>query len=91
MKILVVSLALLLVLACGDALKCNYCVSKKPGGTCTTSVETCENGKDACARAAFLNPPYSSFRRCIKMTDCLMLKTNSYIDIDCCNTDLCNV
>ncbi|XP_061111698.1 phospholipase A2 inhibitor and Ly6/PLAUR domain-containing protein-like [Conger conger] len=90
MKVLVFSLALLLILTCGEALECSHCVPRKPGGTCTTTVEKCEFGKDACARAKFLISPYSHFQRCISMHDCHLLQTNAFINLHCCDTDRCN-
>ncbi|KAJ8337195.1 hypothetical protein SKAU_G00384150 [Synaphobranchus kaupii] len=90
MKVLVFSLALLLILTCGEALECSHCVPSRPGGTCTTTVEKCSRKDDACARAEFLTNPYSHFRRCISMSDCRLLQTNAFIKIRCCDTDLCN-
>ncbi|KAG5842045.1 hypothetical protein ANANG_G00173490 [Anguilla anguilla] len=90
MKVLVFSLALLLILTYGEALECSHCVPPRPGGSCVTTVEKCGYGKDACARARFLTAPYSHFRRCIKMSDCRLLQTNAFINIECCNTDRCN-
>lgn len=44
----------------GEALDCIRCVSRKAGGACERSVETCKPEKDACAAAKFLTPPSES-------------------------------
>lgn len=35
-------------------------------------------------------PKVAQYQKCMRMSDCEMLKTNSYIDIKCCSGDLCN-
>ncbi|XP_031418708.1 CD59 glycoprotein [Clupea harengus] len=91
MKTLILAVVLLLAVTSGFALDCNRCVPLKPGGTCTVTTETCPPEKDACAAAKFLSAPFSHFQKCISMSDCQMLQTNSYINIKCCQKDLCNV
>lgn len=41
----------------GGALDCHRCVSKKAGGTCELTVETCSPEKNGCAAAKFLREP----------------------------------
>ncbi|KAJ8268022.1 hypothetical protein COCON_G00131940 [Conger conger] len=89
MKVLVFSLTLLLILTCGEALKCNRCVPYRSGG-CTNRVERCGYGKTACVSASFTIPPYSSFRRCISKYDCRLLQGSPYINAYCCDTNRCN-
>lgn len=36
------------------------------------------------------SPQDAQYQKCMKMSDCEMLKMNSYIDIKCCSGDLCN-
>lgn len=38
----------------------------------------------------FVPPKDGQYQKCMKMSDCEMLKMNSYIDIKCCSDDLCN-
>ncbi|KAJ8386129.1 hypothetical protein AAFF_G00176370 [Aldrovandia affinis] len=90
MKVLVFSFVFLLVVTCGEALVCSHCVPTRPGGTCNTTEEKCAFNNDACARAEFLISPFSHFRRCIKMSDCLLLQSNAFIKMHCCDSDLCN-
>ncbi|KAM4605051.1 CD59B glycoprotein isoform 1-T2 [Polymixia lowei] len=90
MKLLVLALALALVFTTGEALNCHRCVSKKAGGTCELSVETCKPGKDACAAVKFLREPFGQFQKCMSMLDCQMLQINAYIESKCCNEDMCN-
>ncbi|KAF3698725.1 hypothetical protein EXN66_Car014412 [Channa argus] len=90
MKLLVLALSIALLLTAGEALDCHRCVSKTAGGTCDLTVETCKPGKDACAAAKFLRAPFGQFQKCIKLSDCEMLKMNAYINIKCCSDDMCN-
>ncbi|XP_036383708.1 CD59 glycoprotein-like [Megalops cyprinoides] len=91
MKALVITFFLLLALSCGEALRCNHCVPSTPGGRCTTTLETCRPDHDACIRAMFLPPlPISHFRRCIKMSDCMLLQGTPNINAYCCSSDRCN-
>ena len=30
------------------------------------------------------------YQKCMAMSDCEMLKMNAYIDMKCCDTDMCN-
>ncbi|XP_037314942.1 CD59B glycoprotein isoform X2 [Pungitius pungitius] len=90
MKFLVLALAVGLLFTAGEALDCHRCVSRRAGGTCELSVETCKPGKDACAAASFLKPPHGEFQKCMALSDCEMLQMNSYISIKCCTEDMCN-
>ncbi|XP_073728955.1 CD59 glycoprotein-like [Misgurnus anguillicaudatus] len=91
MKVLLLSLVLALLLADGFALKCYHCVPGTPGGSCVTKQETCGYKKDACVSASFLTTPYSHFRRCISMSDCMILQSSPLISVStCCQKDLCN-
>ncbi|KAJ3594751.1 hypothetical protein NHX12_004058 [Muraenolepis orangiensis] len=90
MKFLVLSLALALVLTTGSALKCHRCVSRRAGESCDLLTESCRPGKDACAAARFLRAPFGQYQKCMAMRDCEMLKMNAYIDIQCCDGDMCN-
>ncbi|XP_053342938.1 CD59B glycoprotein-like [Clarias gariepinus] len=89
MKTLLLALCLALMLLSGSALKCNNCVPRS-GGRCTNTVETCGYKKDACISARFTNYPFNYFRRCIAMSDCLLLQSTSGIVAQCCQRDLCN-
>uniref|UniRef100_A0A3B4U1U4 CD59 glycoprotein-like n=2 Tax=Seriola dumerili TaxID=41447 RepID=A0A3B4U1U4_SERDU len=90
MKLLVLALTIALLFTAGEALNCHRCVSKKAGGTCELSVETCKPGKDGCAAARFLREPYGQYQKCMALSDCRMLKMNAYINIKCCSDDMCN-
>ncbi|KAA0718584.1 hypothetical protein E1301_Tti013164 [Triplophysa tibetana] len=90
MKVLLLALVLGLVLTVGSALKCNNCVPSRPGGKCVTTKETCGYNKNACVSARFTTSPYGYFRRCISMSDCLILQSSTYIVATCCQTDQCN-
>uniref|UniRef100_A0A672YVN6 UPAR/Ly6 domain-containing protein n=1 Tax=Sphaeramia orbicularis TaxID=375764 RepID=A0A672YVN6_9TELE len=76
------------MLMLGEALQCHRCVSRVAGGACELSLETCPPDKDACAAAKFLRHPCEF--KCMRQTDCEMLKRNAYIDIKCCGDDMCN-
>ncbi|XP_016309258.1 CD59 glycoprotein-like isoform X1 [Sinocyclocheilus anshuiensis] len=90
MKVLLLALVVALVLENGSALKCHNCVPRTPGGRCVTTQETCGYKKDTCVSARFTISPYSYFRRCISMADCMILQSSPYINAKCCQTDLCN-
>ncbi|XP_051557737.1 CD59B glycoprotein-like [Myxocyprinus asiaticus] len=90
MKVLLLALVLALVLADGSALKCHRCVPSTPGGRCSITQETCGYKQDACVSARFTVSPFSYFRRCIAMSDCMILQSSPYIKTKCCQTDLCN-
>ncbi|XP_063063639.1 CD59 glycoprotein [Engraulis encrasicolus] len=91
MKALIFCMVVLLAVSSGFALDCIHCVPKKAGESCTETTATCPPEKDACAAARFLRPPHGYYQKCMKMSDCKMLQTNSYININCCQNDLCNV
>ncbi|TDH05931.1 hypothetical protein EPR50_G00127670 [Perca flavescens] len=90
MKLLVLALTVTMLFTAGEALDCHRCVSKRAGGLCDLTVESCKPEKDACAAASFLREPYGQYQKCMALSDCEMLKTNSYINIKCCTEDLCN-
>ncbi|KAL7842334.1 hypothetical protein SRHO_G00240230 [Serrasalmus rhombeus] len=90
MKTLLVTLPLAMLLMSVSALKCKNCIPPVSGGRCTTTTETCGFRKDACVSAVFTTYPFSYFRRCISMSDCLILQGTSNINAQCCQTDLCN-
>jgi len=90
MRILVLVLALVLVFTSGEALDCHHCVPKRAGESCDLTVESCKPGKDACAAAKFTRAPFGQYQKCMAMSDCNMLQTNSYINMKCCDTDMCN-
>ncbi|XP_029930950.1 CD59 glycoprotein [Myripristis murdjan] len=90
MKLLVLALAAALLFTTGEALDCHRCVSKKAGGSCELTVETCRPEKDACAAAQFSSAPYGQFQKCMALSDCQALQANAYIDIKCCSEDMCN-
>ncbi|KAL2082548.1 hypothetical protein ACEWY4_022366 [Coilia grayii] len=91
MKAFILCVVVLLAVSSGFALDCIRCVPPKAGETCTASTETCPPEKDACAAAKFLRSPYGYYQKCMSMSDCKMLQTNSYINMNCCQKDLCNV
>ncbi|XP_030016418.1 CD59 glycoprotein [Sphaeramia orbicularis] len=90
MKLLVLALTISLLFTAGEALQCHRCVSRVAGGACELSLETCPPDKDACAAAKFLRHPFAQYQKCMRQTDCEMLKRNAYIDIKCCGDDMCN-
>ncbi|XP_039620971.1 CD59 glycoprotein-like [Polypterus senegalus] len=92
MKTVVLALALALVLAYGDCLKCHYCVVTSKFGSCRPTVQTCGYKEDACVNMVFLPPGYGYARRCIKSSDCFILENGApnSIKARCCYTDLCN-
>ncbi|XP_036412159.1 CD59 glycoprotein-like [Colossoma macropomum] len=90
MKTLTVTLLLAMLLMSGSALKCNNCISSPHGGRCVITTESCGFGKDTCISAIFNTYPFSYFRRCISMSDCLILQATLNINARCCQTDLCN-
>ncbi|XP_062337326.1 CD59 glycoprotein [Osmerus eperlanus] len=90
MKILILGVALTLLFISGEALDCHHCVPKKAGGSCDLTVETCKPEKNGCAAARFLRAPNGQYQKCMAMSDCEMLKMNAYIDMKCCDTDMCN-
>ncbi|XP_016097428.1 weak neurotoxin WNTX33-like isoform X2 [Sinocyclocheilus grahami] len=90
MKVLLLALVVVLVLENGSALICHNCVPRTPGGRCVTTQETCGYKKDTCVSARFTISPYSYFWRCISMADCMILQSSPYINVKCCQTDLCN-
>ncbi|KAG7319799.1 hypothetical protein KOW79_016942 [Hemibagrus wyckioides] len=77
------------MLMSGSALKCNNCVPLSGTG-CINKIETCGYKKDACISARFTIYPYTYFKRCIAMSDCLLLQSNPNIVAHCCQRDLCN-
>ncbi|KAL4656996.1 cytotoxin 10-like [Arapaima gigas] len=87
MKASMLALTLLLALACGEALKCNRCLGKG----CFKTVETCSSAYDVCASVIFLPPnPINFFQRCMKMSECELLKNMPSINAICCQFDRCN-
>ncbi|XP_056301601.1 CD59 glycoprotein [Danio aesculapii] len=90
MKVLLLALVLALVFANGSSLVCNRCVPSRPGGSCVTTKETCGYKQDTCVSARFTIQPYSYFRRCISMADCIILQSSPHMSARCCQTDRCN-
>uniref|UniRef100_A0AAZ3NRX0 UPAR/Ly6 domain-containing protein n=1 Tax=Oncorhynchus tshawytscha TaxID=74940 RepID=A0AAZ3NRX0_ONCTS len=71
----------------GEGLKCNRCVGKG----CRNTVETCRIDHNTCGTVLFKPPlPILYFKRCMKMSECLMLGSNKDIDAFCCTTNQCN-
>ncbi|KAF7692495.1 hypothetical protein HF521_010105 [Silurus meridionalis] len=89
MKTLILTLVFALMLMSGSALKCKKCSASK-GGRCTTTTETCGYKQDACVSAIFTQYPFGYFKRCIAMSDCLLLQGTPTITAVCCQRDLCN-
>uniref|UniRef100_A0AAZ3NNN3 Uncharacterized protein n=1 Tax=Oncorhynchus tshawytscha TaxID=74940 RepID=A0AAZ3NNN3_ONCTS len=80
-------LLLLLVCSFGEGLRCNRCI----GNGCSNTVETCRVDHDTCAMVIFKYPlPISYFKRCMKMSECMLLGSNKDIDAYCCTTNQCN-
>uniref|UniRef100_A0A3Q3KRW6 UPAR/Ly6 domain-containing protein n=1 Tax=Monopterus albus TaxID=43700 RepID=A0A3Q3KRW6_MONAL len=71
------------------ALKCNRCVPRA-GGSCHTTVETCQRNNDVCASVVITKPRYSYFKRCMKESDALILSSVPNTNVYTCTTDLCN-
>ncbi|CAL8346576.1 unnamed protein product [Merluccius merluccius] len=74
----------------GSSLNCHRCVSRHAGESCDLIMESCKPGKDACAAANFTRAPFGQYQKCMAMSDCEMLKMNSYIEMKCCDSDMCN-
>ncbi|KAL7842335.1 hypothetical protein SRHO_G00240240 [Serrasalmus rhombeus] len=89
MKTLLVTLLLAMLLMSGSALKCNRCVPRS-GGRCTTTTETCGFNHNACVSGMFTKFPFTYFKRCISLSDCLIMQGTPYISARCCQTDRCN-
>ncbi|XP_030629193.1 CD59B glycoprotein [Chanos chanos] len=90
MKVLLLALVFMLVVTSGSALECHHCTPRKAGEACEITAVRCEPEKDACAAAKFNRAPYGHFQKCMRMSDCEDLKMNAYIQVKCCQTDLCN-
>uniref|UniRef100_A0A3B4D2U2 UPAR/Ly6 domain-containing protein n=1 Tax=Pygocentrus nattereri TaxID=42514 RepID=A0A3B4D2U2_PYGNA len=89
MKTLLVTLLLAMLLMSGSALKCNHCVPR-PGGRCTNTMQTCGFNQNACVSGTFTKYPFTHFRRCTSLTDCLIMQATPTINARCCQSDLCN-
>ncbi|KAL6467994.1 hypothetical protein MHYP_G00236710 [Metynnis hypsauchen] len=89
MKTLLVTLLLAMLLMSGSALKCNRCVPR-PGGRCTNTKETCSFNQNACVSGTFTKFPFTHFKRCTSLSDCLIMQATPTINARCCQTDLCN-
>ncbi|KAM9791805.1 uncharacterized protein ACBT44_019798 [Syngnathus typhle] len=90
MKSLALALSIMLLLAAGEALICHRCVPKQAGENCELTEEACKPGKDSCAAAKFQTLPFGQYQKCMALSDCQMLQRNSFIQIKCCGSDLCN-
>ncbi|KAL7851211.1 hypothetical protein AOLI_G00215670 [Acnodon oligacanthus] len=88
MKTLLVTLLAMLLMS-GSALKCNHCVPR-PGGKCTTTTETCGFNQNACVSGMFTRFPFIYFKRCISLSDCIVMQGTPYINARCCQSDRCN-
>ncbi|XP_076837537.1 uncharacterized protein ly97.3 [Brachyhypopomus gauderio] len=90
MKVLVFALVLGLMVVSGLGLDCYQCVPAKAGGACEITTVTCPAGKHACAAVKFLTRPYGHYQKCMAPSDCEQLKLNAYINLKCCQDNLCN-
>nr|AGS12542.1 CD59-like protein [Misgurnus anguillicaudatus] len=90
MKFIVFAVLLGLVVSGSWALECHQCTPAKAGGACEVTTVTCPPEKNGCAAARFIRKPYGHFQKCMAMSDCEMVKQNAYINIKCCQKDLCN-
>uniref|UniRef100_A0A4W4H4I1 Snake toxin/toxin-like domain-containing protein n=2 Tax=Electrophorus electricus TaxID=8005 RepID=A0A4W4H4I1_ELEEL len=88
MRTMFVVLALALLVMGGSALQCNHCVPLIPGGKCPDTIETCGSAKDTCVTFNLAN--ILVYKKCIKMSDCLLLQGLPLVNVVCCQTDLCN-
>ncbi|XP_060761340.1 CD59 glycoprotein-like [Neoarius graeffei] len=89
MKTLVLTLVLSLMLMSGSALKCHHCLPQVRS-KCISTIEVCSSQDDACLSAHFTIYPFTYFRRCSSLSDCLILQTSPSIKARCCQSDLCN-
>uniref|UniRef100_A0A667XJI6 UPAR/Ly6 domain-containing protein n=1 Tax=Myripristis murdjan TaxID=586833 RepID=A0A667XJI6_9TELE len=91
MKVLYFAVLLQIVwISSGEALRCNRCVPRSPGGRCTNTVETCTYPFNVCAFVLFTPPLKSSFRQCMNMAVCQGYQKTPNVAANCCSTDLCN-
>ncbi|XP_077580701.1 uncharacterized protein ly97.3 [Stigmatopora nigra] len=90
MKLLALALSVVLLFSAGEALTCHRCTPAAAGEECHITMETCPPGKDACAYAEFLRAPHGRYQKCMSKIDCEMLKLNAFINMKCCDTDMCN-
>ncbi|KAG7319796.1 hypothetical protein KOW79_016939 [Hemibagrus wyckioides] len=90
MRSLVFAIVLVLLVASGSALDCYHCQPKKAGEACEVTTLTCPEKKDACVAVKFTKAPYGHYQKCTAMADCELLKLNAYMNVKCCQNDLCN-
>ncbi|XP_077372749.1 uncharacterized protein ly97.3 isoform X1 [Festucalex cinctus] len=90
MKLLLLALSVTLLFIAGEALKCRHCVPRAPGEDCELTVETCNPEKDGCAAAKFRLYPHGRYQKCMALSDCKLLELNNFIEMKCCNDDMCN-
>uniref|UniRef100_A0A667X3S6 UPAR/Ly6 domain-containing protein n=1 Tax=Myripristis murdjan TaxID=586833 RepID=A0A667X3S6_9TELE len=92
MKVLYFAVLLQIVwISSGEALRCNRCVPRSPGGRCTNTVETCTYPFNVCAFVLFTPPlTISYFKRCMKEANAVILRTIPNVYVYTCSTDLCN-
>ncbi|XP_074520319.1 lymphocyte antigen 6E-like [Halichoeres trimaculatus] len=83
-------LLLIVCISCAEALRCNYCVSGRPGVPCTNTVKECGRQEDVCVSVMIGSPAYSYFRRCSRRVDAGIMKANDYLTVHICDTDRCN-
>ncbi|KAL2087636.1 hypothetical protein ACEWY4_016464 [Coilia grayii] len=79
---------LVLSLSSGEALKCNFCVSKSD--SCVPSTQTCPPYLNACASVLFISPPLGITRSCMSMSTCQTYQQMPNVAAICCSSDLCN-
>ncbi|KAL6094962.1 uncharacterized protein ACO6RY_16258 [Pungitius sinensis] len=88
MKTVVLALLVLVVVSQGEALRC-YCGGASK--TCSGRFDICSGINPVCA-SMFLQAGsrVTSFKRCMKETDCRLLLSTNVATGRCCSTDLCN-
>ncbi|KAK2856696.1 hypothetical protein Q5P01_005431 [Channa striata] len=90
MRTAVCAIILLVSLYQGEALKCNFCMSKGTSLCATTSIQTCSGASNACGDVILSAPVQYSWRMCMNMAVCQSYVTTPGAVAVCCSTDLCN-
>ncbi|XP_063068501.1 alpha-elapitoxin-As2a-like [Engraulis encrasicolus] len=88
MRLLFACALLVLCVSSGDALTCNFCMSRSD--SCVPTTQTCPPYLDACASVLFLSPHLGVSRSCMNMATCQNYQHMPGVAATCCSTDNCN-
>ncbi|XP_026875475.2 gamma-bungarotoxin-like [Electrophorus electricus] len=89
MRTLLVTLVLAMLVMSASTLKCYTCI-RFPGDACSNFTEECPSEKNACINGVLTRYPFDIIRRCIRMSDCMLLMKTPGINAVCCQSDHCN-